>query len=52
LRELSGGYATADALCATHRTLLEGLHGLDLDLHQHVHEENNILFPRTVVVPG
>ncbi len=48
LRELSGDYAVEDALCATHRTLLEGLHGLELDLHQHVHEENNILFPRAV----
>lgn len=48
LRELGGGYATEDALCATHRTLLQGLHGLELDLHQHVHEENNILFPRAI----
>jgi regulator of cell morphogenesis and NO signaling len=48
LRELGGGYDTAAALCATHRTLLQGLHGLELDLHQHVHEENNILFPRAL----
>jgi regulator of cell morphogenesis and NO signaling len=48
LRELAGGYATDEALCATHRTLLQGLHGLELDLHQHVHEENNILFPRAL----
>ena len=46
LRELGGGYATEGALCNTHRGLLQGLHGLELDLHQHVHEENNILFPR------
>jgi regulator of cell morphogenesis and NO signaling len=46
LRELGGDYATEQALCATHRSLLQGLHGLELDLHQHVHEENNILFPR------
>jgi regulator of cell morphogenesis and NO signaling len=48
LRELGGGYDVAAALCTTHRTLLEGLHGLELDLHQHVHEENNILFPRAL----
>ncbi len=48
LRELSGDYATEQALCATHLTLLQGLHGLELDLHQHVHEENNILFPRAL----
>jgi regulator of cell morphogenesis and NO signaling len=46
LRELSGGYGTKLALCGTHRALLESLHALELDLHQHVHEENNILFPR------
>ncbi|HEU5362657.1 MAG TPA: DUF542 domain-containing protein [Gaiellaceae bacterium] len=46
LRELSGDYDLEAALCNTHRALLEGLHGLELDLHQHVHEENNILFPR------
>ena len=48
LRELGDDYSTANALCTTHRTLLQGLHGLELDLHQHVHEENNILFPRAL----
>lgn len=52
LRELAGDYATEQALCATHRTLLQGLHGLELDLHQHVHEENNILFPRALAAAG
>lgn len=46
LRELTVGYDTARALCNTHHALLDGLHGLELDLHQHVHEENNVLFPR------
>lgn len=46
LRELSGGYGAKRALCGTHRALLESLRELELDLHQHVHEENNILFPR------
>lgn len=48
LRELAGDYVTEDALCNTHRGLLQGLHGLEHDLHQHVHEENNILFPRAL----
>jgi iron-sulfur cluster repair protein YtfE (RIC family) len=34
------------AICRTHRRLLEALHALELDLHRHIHEENNILFPR------
>lgn len=46
LRELTGGYDRGRALCSTYRALLEGLHGLELELHQHVHEENNVLFPR------
>ncbi len=52
LRELGGNYATEKALCTTHRALLQGLHGLELDLHQHVHEENNILFPRALAAAG
>jgi regulator of cell morphogenesis and NO signaling len=46
LRELSGGYDAARALCGTHRALLESLARLELEMHQHIHEENNLLFPR------
>jgi regulator of cell morphogenesis and NO signaling len=46
LRELARDYDLGGALCNTHRALLEGLHGIELDVHQHVHEENTILFPR------
>lgn len=53
LRKLTHGYDLANALCNVHRALLEGLHSLELELHQHVHEENNILFvrARSVSVP-
>lgn len=30
------------------RALLHGLHELELDLHRHIHKENNILFPRAL----
>ena len=46
LRELAGDYDSAGAICRTHRRLFESLRALELDLHQHVHEENNILLPR------
>ena len=46
LRELAGGYRTDAALCSTHRTLLRSLRAFEVDMHQHVHEENNVLFPR------
>ena len=35
----------ADA-CNTFRALFDGLHQLERDMHQHVHTENNILFPK------
>lgn len=46
MHELAGGYDTSAALCTTHGVLLEALRALELDLHQHIHEENNVLFPR------
>jgi regulator of cell morphogenesis and NO signaling len=46
LREMTAGYDTGRALCRTHRRLLEALHALELDLHEHIHEEADVLFPR------
>ena len=46
MSELTDGYDTEQAFCGTHRALLEALQQFELELHQHVHEENNVLFPR------
>jgi regulator of cell morphogenesis and NO signaling len=46
LRELCGGYREDAAYCGTHRALLRSLDELEREMHRHVHEENNILFPR------
>ena len=46
LRDLGDGYRVEAARCGTHRALLEGLAALERDLHLHIHEENNVLFPR------
>lgn len=46
IRELCSDYDTGRAFCGTHRVLLEDLRGIEADTHVHVHEENNILFPR------
>jgi regulator of cell morphogenesis and NO signaling len=46
LSELTHGFDQTLALCGTHRAAVDGLRELTLDLHEHVHEENNILFPR------
>jgi regulator of cell morphogenesis and NO signaling len=48
LREIAQGYDLDQALCNTHRATLDGLHSLERDLHQHIHEENNVLFPRAL----
>lgn len=52
IRELADDYDPERALCGTHRALLEALHALELDLHEHVHEENNVLFPRVRELAG
>jgi len=39
----------ADA-CASFRSLYMGLKALEEDLHQHIHLENNVLFPRAVAL--
>ena len=46
LRALTGDYAPPADACNTYRAMLDGLAELDRDLRQHIHEENNILFPR------
>jgi regulator of cell morphogenesis and NO signaling len=32
----------------SYRALYEALEGFEKDLHQHIHLENNVLFPRAV----
>jgi len=48
IRNLSKGYTPPDGACPTFRAFYEGLHQFEQDLHQHIHLENNILFPRAV----
>ncbi len=48
LRGLSGGFAVPEDGCTTYRALYEGLERFERELHEHVHLENNVLFPRVV----
>lgn len=48
MREASHGYAAPDDGCFSYRTLYQALGAFEADLHQHIHLENNILFPRAV----
>lgn len=52
MRELTGGFAPPADACNTYRATLEGLVALERDLHRHIHEENNILFPRARALAG
>jgi regulator of cell morphogenesis and NO signaling len=45
LRELTDGYTPPAGACTTFRVALASLAELERDMHQHVHKENNILFP-------
>lgn len=50
MHKLTGGYqAPADA-CNTFKALLAGLAELEANMHQHVHKENNVLFPRAIAL--
>lgn len=46
MRQMGGGYDLEKAHCNTHRFLLQSLAEFEEDLHVHIHEENNVLFPR------
>ncbi len=46
IRELSGNFALPEGACFSYCTLYSALEELEADLHQHIHLENNILFPR------
>jgi regulator of cell morphogenesis and NO signaling len=46
IRAASSGYAAPSDACPSYRTLYRDLGEFEADLHQHVHLENNLLFPR------
>lgn len=46
MRDLTNGYTPPSEACNTYRAMMDGLKTLEADMHQHVHKENNILFPR------
>ena len=46
IRAATGNFEIPEGACMSFRALYEGLEGLERDLHQHIHLENNVLFPR------
>ena len=48
MRTLTDGYTPPEWACNTYRAMLDGLKEMEADIHQHIHEENNILFPKAL----
>jgi regulator of cell morphogenesis and NO signaling len=48
LRALSSNYTVPADGCISYRTLYQAFEAFEQDLHQHIHLENNILFPRAI----
>jgi|SRR5688572_4036433 len=48
IRQLTANYTPPPDACTTYRLSFAALQAFELDLHQHVHLENNILFPKAI----
>lgn len=50
IRKLSHDYTPPEDACPTYHAFYDGLREFEQDLHQHLHLENNILFPRATAL--
>lgn len=50
MRAVTENYKVPEDACTSFRTLYTGLIEFEADLHQHIHLENNILFPRAIAM--
>ena len=50
LRAVTSDYKLPEDACVSYRTLYQALQDFEKDLHQHIHLENNILFPRATAM--
>ncbi len=48
IRKLSGNFTLPEDACPTYHAFYDGIKEFEQDLHQHIHLENNILFPRAI----
>jgi regulator of cell morphogenesis and NO signaling len=48
MRKLSSDYRVPADACVSFKTFYEALEGFEQDLHQHIHLENNLLFPKAI----
>jgi regulator of cell morphogenesis and NO signaling len=50
VRSLTNSYVPPEDACMTYRVSFQELRQFEEDLHRHVHLENNILFPKSIVM--
>lgn len=50
LRSLTNEYQAPEDGCSSYQALYAALAELEYDLHQHIHKENSILFPRAIAM--
>jgi regulator of cell morphogenesis and NO signaling len=52
MRKLTNSYTPPEDACNSYKQLFHSLARFELEMHQHVHKENNILFPRAIELFG
>ncbi len=52
MNKLTNSYTPPADACNTFKVLLHSLARFEAEMHQHVHKENNILFPRAISLSG
>lgn len=50
MRKARGDFTAPADACVSYQTLYQALAAFEADLHQHIHLENNILFPRAIAM--
>ena len=50
IKQLSNNYSPPNGACNTFKALYAKLEEFEQDLHQHIHLENNILFPKAIAL--
>jgi regulator of cell morphogenesis and NO signaling len=50
LRKVSADYRVPADACISYKTFYEALEAFEQDLHQHIHLENNLLFPKAAAL--
>ncbi len=50
MRQVTGNYRVPPEGCISYKTLYQAMQDFEYDLHQHIHLENNLLFPRAIEI--